>query len=249
MWAIITEDPGKLGHGWDPDEFFRTGQSEIDEVVGTALRLVPELKKDEALDFGCGVGRLTRALGAHFKAVTGVDIAPSMIQQAKELNREFAGCEWVLNDCNDLRLFADNRFNLTYTNMVLQHMLPAYSRDYIKEFVRVTAPNGLIVFQVPDKLPSSLGRRIALSILPGVVLSLIPSQLLRMYRRRRYRNASDELLRKIPKHHMEMHGIAKDEILRLMESLEAPVIFIDENNGAGEGWRSWRYFARKNAPT
>lgn len=37
-----------------------------------------------ALDFGCGVGRLTRALAAFFDRATGVDISSSMIEEAKK---------------------------------------------------------------------------------------------------------------------------------------------------------------------
>lgn len=69
-----------------------------------------------------------------------------------------------------------------------------------------------------------------------------------MYRKRRYPNASNEILNRIPKRHMEMHGIAKARVLALMESLGARAIFVEETNGAGDGWQSWRYFALKREP-
>ena len=40
-----------------------------------------------ALDFGCGAGRLSRALAAHFEHVVGVDVSASMIETARALNR------------------------------------------------------------------------------------------------------------------------------------------------------------------
>ena len=36
-----------------------------------------------ALDFGCGIGRLSQALAEHFDQVYGVDISPKMIELAR----------------------------------------------------------------------------------------------------------------------------------------------------------------------
>lgn len=56
------------------------------------------------------------------------------------------------NDAADLRLFEDDRFDFVYSSIVLQHMPSALALGYILEFVRVTRPGGVIVFQVPDEL-------------------------------------------------------------------------------------------------
>ncbi len=50
--------------------------------------------KRRALDFGCGVGRLTQALARHFNIVDGVDIAPSMIELANQFNRSGGRCRY-----------------------------------------------------------------------------------------------------------------------------------------------------------
>ena len=39
-----------------------------------------------ALDFGCGVGRLSHALADLFLNVTGIDVSPTMVAKANELN-------------------------------------------------------------------------------------------------------------------------------------------------------------------
>ena len=242
MWAIITEDPAKLGHGWKSEEFFDRGQAEIDGVMGTVATLAPDLTRTEALDFGCGVGRLTRALTRYFERVTGIDIAPSMIEQARSLNASFAQCSWVLNDANDLRMFSDGRFDFIYTNLVLQHMKPQFALDYIREFVRVTAAGGLIAFQLPDKMPSGIARKIVPAILP-----FVPTRLLRWYRKRRYPNAPDNVLARLPKRSMEMHGIPKAQILQLLRDLGVTILLVQETTlgGADQRWPSWMYFARK----
>ena len=44
-----------------------------------------------ALDFGCGVGRLTRALGMRFESAFGVDISAGMVEQAQTAERGVPG--------------------------------------------------------------------------------------------------------------------------------------------------------------
>jgi predicted TPR repeat methyltransferase len=41
-------------------------------------------QRQMAVDFGCGVGRLTQALGDHFERAIGIDVSPTMIRLAGE---------------------------------------------------------------------------------------------------------------------------------------------------------------------
>ena len=136
LWAIVAW-PEKKGNKWQLDEFFETGVREIAAVVESAEGLNIDLKRRRALDFGCGVGRLTQALANHFDEVVGVDIAPSMVKLARKYNRHGSKCTYHLNETDDLRLFPDETFDFVYTNIVLQHMLPVYAKSYIREFLRV----------------------------------------------------------------------------------------------------------------
>jgi SAM-dependent methyltransferase len=113
-----------------------------------ADRLHHPAQRRTALDFGCGLGRLTQALAEHFEHVIGVDIAPSMIRQARDLNRVGERCEYVVNDAADLRILGERRFDLITSSIVLQHIHPKYSLDYIREFVRLLEPGGLLLFDL-----------------------------------------------------------------------------------------------------
>ena len=79
LWAILTE-PSKRYGGWDLAEFFASGERAVAEVMREvdALGRLPLSRRRRALDFGCGVGRLTQALCHYFGSCDGVDIAPSM---------------------------------------------------------------------------------------------------------------------------------------------------------------------------
>lgn len=148
LWAILTESDKKGGR-WDLAEFLEVGRRQIAETLAHVESLGLEVRSGRALDFGCGVGRLTQALGEHFRECDGVDIAPSMIEKAREYNRHGDRCRYHLNDRGDLGIFASGSFDFIYTWAVLQHINPRYSREYVKEFVRVLAPGGVLVFQLP----------------------------------------------------------------------------------------------------
>jgi SAM-dependent methyltransferase len=149
----ILTDPAKKGK-WKEEEFFKNGEEEISALMQYIDLLGVDLRRKRALDFGCGVGRLSQALCRYFDECCGVDIAPSMIARAKRYNRFGDRCRYYLNDRDDLKLFGDNSFDFVYSNIVLQHMRPEYSKKYIEEFIRVVAPGGLVIFQIPSERTS-----------------------------------------------------------------------------------------------
>jgi SAM-dependent methyltransferase len=150
FWAILTH-PSKKGGKWQIAEFFETGRSEIAAVMRYLAALPIPPGRERVLDFGCGVGRLTQAFAAHFTDCHGVDIAPSMIRLANRYNRAGARARYHLNARPDLALFADDTFDVIYSNLVLQHMQPQYSAAYIREFMRILRPGGVALFQLPSE--------------------------------------------------------------------------------------------------
>jgi SAM-dependent methyltransferase len=149
LWAILTH-PDKKGRKWDEDEFFQTGEEQIESILQRAKLLSLPIKNNKALDFGCGVGRLTQPLCKHFEHVFGIDIAQSMIQKAKSYNKYGSKCVYLLNDRSDLEQFKDGDLDFIISLITLQHINPKFSRQYIKEFLRTLAPGGLLVFQLPS---------------------------------------------------------------------------------------------------
>lgn len=130
---------------WDADEFFQTGRDEI----AACLEHLDELglrgkRRLRALDFGCGVGRLTVALADHYDRVLGVDIAPNMVALA----RGRLGVSY--RSLDSLESLDDGTFDLIYTNITLQHMPQHLQILNIREFVRVLHPDGLAVFEIPE---------------------------------------------------------------------------------------------------
>ncbi len=92
--AILTDD-SKVGGKWNIAEFMATGDAEIETVMNHLARIghAPD-SSGAALDFGCGVGRLTQALARRFASSVGVDISKHMIEQAQSLN-QYPHCRYV----------------------------------------------------------------------------------------------------------------------------------------------------------
>jgi len=165
FWAILTV-PDKANGRWTREEFFATGKIEIDALMQSLAALDWNGRRGRALDFGCGVGRLTQVLCDYFEEVCGVDIAADMLSLADKFNRHGLRCTYRLNTAGDLSLFADDSFDFVYSNIVLQHMKPEFALMYIREFLRVLAPAGLIVFQLPAELIPHVTRPATPAVLP-----------------------------------------------------------------------------------
>jgi SAM-dependent methyltransferase len=132
----------------------RSGQDEVGALMTRAAELNRPLVRSTALDFGCGVGRVTRALAGHFEQCTGLDISGRMVERAKAINNDLGNCTFIARADESLQLFTNDEFDLVYSRLVLQHVpWRDVVRAYIREFVRVLRPDGLLVFQLPSAIP------------------------------------------------------------------------------------------------
>lgn len=154
LWAVLTDDAKgvETETPWTDEEFFATGEKEIARIIQTIedRKLYMKTRKN-ALDFGCGVGRLSRALAKRFENVHGVDGSKEMIKIAKEKN---PGINFHLNEVDDLSLFKSASFDLIVSHITLQHIPKEAAKKYIQEFVRLVAPMGVIVFEMPSAMIS-----------------------------------------------------------------------------------------------
>lgn len=219
-WAIYN----KSGSNISIEEFFKTGEREIDNVRRYLLSRKVSVKKSMALDFGCGMGRLTQAFSKMFNKVYGVDISKSMIELANKYNKYPKKCKYILNDKDNLSVFRNNTFDFVYTNIVLQHMKPKYALAYIKEFLRILRPEGILLFQIPSRRLMSWQTLVEI-IFPKFVV--------------------DFTKKKVQGAVMEMHTIRKEKILEFLEENNAKIVDITENKSAGKRFESFSYLVRK----
>jgi SAM-dependent methyltransferase len=216
--AILTGEVGTLP-AWDNEQFFETGRRDADRFVETLLRLVPNVRRRRALDFGCGVGRVTRPLAAHFESVTGVDAAPAMIAQASRLNAKVSNCEFVANRAGDLKQFQSGSFDVVYSRLVLQHVPLRSIRRYIPELIRVLSASGILMFQLPEQLDSPLWKFLTAPVHGGRLKQAIPRVCVYGYRTIKYAClacASDP--------HMRMSGLPYAEVQGIIERANGQLV-------------------------
>jgi SAM-dependent methyltransferase len=180
LWTVLTIPEKRFGR-WNQDEFFATGEAEITKAFEICAMLGQPKERKVAVDFGCAVGRLSRALARRFERVIAIDVSKSMISLGRELNREISNLEFIVNETHALPI-PDSSVDFVYSSIVLQH-LESDERilAWISEFMRVLRPGGLLAFQLPDRLPLRhrfQGRRRVFAALSAFGFS--PATLLKM---------------------------------------------------------------------
>jgi 2-polyprenyl-3-methyl-5-hydroxy-6-metoxy-1,4-benzoquinol methylase len=113
--------------------------TDIHEVV--VERLAPE-SGDRWLDLACGTGAIAERAAAAGARVTGVDLAPVLIETAKERAAELGfGIEYVVGDVERLAL-GDGSFDKVSSTCGI--MFAPDHEAAARELARVTAPDGRI---------------------------------------------------------------------------------------------------------
>ena len=224
MWAILT-DPGKQDRAWNEAEFFATGVHQIADMLSWVRWVLPLAIFDRAIDFGCGIGRLTQALADHTGQVTGVDIAPTMIEIARAKNRK-PNCEFLCNERSDLSVFTDDSIDFAYTSITLQHIPPKFARVYLTEFFRILKPGGAVCFQLPTEARTDLttahkAYRLGVQRATSIVGSWFGKPV------------------------MEMHGYPEPEIRGLCLEHGMSIVALRSNGAGGPDWQGLEYLAVK----
>lgn len=165
LWAVLSE-PSKRGRRWYVSDFFASGEGEIAGMERTLADLHVVLDRKVALDFGCGAGRVTRALASRFDQVFGIDVAESMIAEARRLNADLSNATFEVNARTDLKLVESGSVDFFYSRLVFQHMDPELTLGYVAELGRILSGRGTAVFQIPiARAARSAASRVARNLL------------------------------------------------------------------------------------
>lgn len=151
---VILCDPKYKDNQWSVTDFYHTGAEEIKRVFDFMSANKIHFNNDTFLDFGCGAGRLSKALKTKFTSGYGIDISATMIDLAQQY---VDGVHFIHNQQENLSFIANNTVDFVYSHIVLQHIPAQYQTKYISEFLRILKPDGLAVFQTPVKIVKSIG--------------------------------------------------------------------------------------------
>lgn len=154
-WSVLTNDqytPDNIEA--NIDAFYQSGVHGLDRVLNTLKRA--GLKSEgfeQALDFGCGVGRLSMPLAELSERVTSMDISSGHLKLAQE-RAEATGVENIdfvhLRDLRDLDGISGYDFILSL--IVLQHNPPPIMAYAFSRLLRALRPGGVAIIQMPTLL-------------------------------------------------------------------------------------------------
>ena len=130
-------------------DFLATGEADLTALLTASASLLGrEIPLTTALDFGCGVGRLTLPLARRAGAVTACDIAPTMLAHARQ-NAEQAGLHYITYLSTDaLATLPDGSFTFICSMLVFQYIPRRTGYELIRTLTRLLAPGGIALLHV-----------------------------------------------------------------------------------------------------
>lgn len=135
----------------------RGGEPNREVILNEAhLALLGDVRDLDVLDLGCGEGHFARVLAQRGARVTAVDVAPTMIRMAQEMeDASPLGIRYLVRDAGRLEGLADGEFDIVVAYMSFMD-IEEY-RGAIEEAARVVRPGRRFMFSLVhpcfDELP------------------------------------------------------------------------------------------------
>lgn len=165
-WAVLTNQAKGAAIPVEKQlEFYASGVRSVNSMFPMAqkygLLKADSIPKATALDFGCGLGRMSNALVAKgFEKVICVDQAKTFLDAAKQSLTSLAGQGAVAADVADKVEFVQSAPDLlctvppasvdfVHSIITLQHMKPMLQVAYIEQLCDVLREGGAGYFQIP----------------------------------------------------------------------------------------------------
>ena len=116
------------------------------------LKLGEPKQSDTVLDIACGTGIVSCEFAKIVSHVTGIDLTPAMIEQAKVLQHEkyLDNITWKIGNASNLP-FNDNSFSIVITRYSFHHMIEP--KKVLEEMKRVCTSGGkvIVIDVTPDE--------------------------------------------------------------------------------------------------
>jgi SAM-dependent methyltransferase len=125
-------------------EFFLSGEQHVSEVLANIQNHVDQrFTFANCLDFGCGVGRIALPLAARFQSVTGTDVSPTMLAEARRNAEQARITNLELVPSDDDLSELQGPFDLVHSFIVLQHIPVARGEKLFARLVQLIRPGGI----------------------------------------------------------------------------------------------------------
>jgi 2-polyprenyl-3-methyl-5-hydroxy-6-metoxy-1,4-benzoquinol methylase len=150
-YGVLTDDKFRKKNLTEESlkEFFASGEKHVSSILTTLQeRAIATFENGDALDFGCGVGRIAIPLAHRFKRVTAVDISEAYRSEAMHncLRQNVGNIRFIAT----IDPLADEgaRFDFVHSSIVFNHISWARGKIMIAEMFELLRPNGAMAIQV-----------------------------------------------------------------------------------------------------
>jgi ubiquinone/menaquinone biosynthesis C-methylase UbiE len=128
--------------------FFQSGRDHLERIMQLVGELCPDFQPRVAVDFGCGVGRVTIPLARLSAKVIAVDVAGQMLREARKNCAERGVENVTFLSTAEFVDAPDASADFVHSFIVLQHIAPRAGYRFIEKLVSILQPDGIGVIHV-----------------------------------------------------------------------------------------------------
>ena len=161
-WAVLTDQKFRRSSmdAATRAEFFASGEAHLDWVEETIRSAVDvAFAPQRVLDFGCGVGRVLIPLAKRYPAAVGVDVADSMLREARRnMSEQDVSADLIRGDERLSQL--TGAFDFIHSYIVFQHIPPERGLKMTAALVDRLTPGGTAALHFTYLAPLSARQRV-----------------------------------------------------------------------------------------
>jgi SAM-dependent methyltransferase len=181
-WSVLSSDQFRSSNfERHADEFWSSGATEAALLYSILERHnVDASVLSTAVEYGCGVGRVTAHLATRLQHLIAIDISDTHLKLAAETIRRAGRSNVELRRASLPNVGMSEPFDLWFTRLVLQHNPPPIMALILRRMFSLLAPGGIAVFQLTTYAPgysfsvdsylASVPRGIEMHCLPQAVV-------------------------------------------------------------------------------
>ncbi len=220
-WSVLTAEQYKQKNiAANEDAFYETGKPNAESLWRSLQRNgIDPASLKTCLEYGCGLGRVTRWLAERFDKVYGYDISRAHLEGAGDYLSRKGFLNVTLRHIGSPADVAQlEPVDLVYSVIVLQHNPPPIIAMIVRGLLTALRPGGVAYFQVPT------------------------------YQRGYYFSSANYLSDRCGQKGMEMHVLPQAEVFDIAARTGAQVLEVFEDSWTGivNGGRSNTFIVRKN---
>lgn len=150
-WSVITDGRFKsLKDGEIKEEFFKSGEHDFELIWTAVKKYSTPLSELDVLDYGAGVGRISRAFLPRVKSLTCADFSGLHLNECQKNLAHYSEKNFNierLESWKDIEKL--QKFDLIYSLITLQHNTPPIIEVTLRSLLKKLKDGGIALLHIP----------------------------------------------------------------------------------------------------